>query len=50
MEGREINLQTVEVIEGLHQSAMKRIGCLLDDSRYNEARQVVDILKAVGIV
>lgn len=50
MDGREVNLQTVEVIESLHQSALKRIGCLLDENLYSEARQVADILKEVGII
>lgn len=50
MQGEEIHMQTIEVIEGLHRTAMKQIGCLIEEKRYGEARQVADILAKVGIV
>lgn len=50
MEGREINLQTVEAIEGLHRTAMKRIGVLIEGNHLDDACKVAEILTRVGIV
>ena len=50
MGDREVNLQTVDAIEGLHQTALKRIGVLIEGNHLDDACKVAEILTRVGIV
>ena len=48
--GDGCNQATVSLLETLEQHAYLKISELLDGNHFEEAQQVADILKAVGIV
>lgn len=47
---RKVDFGTVDAVEALHQLGLYQIGALIDDRRYDDARQVADILAKVGVI
>lgn len=50
MEERDVNQSTVRLIETVAQHGYMQIAALIDGNHIDEARQIAELLKVVGIV